>query len=85
MWNDSGHIDKYHENIFITKCENKKYVIRPMNCPTCIQVYKNNSYSYKDLPIKMNEFGVVHRNETSGSLNGLFRSRSFTQDDAHIF
>lgn len=81
----SGHASKYAENMFATKSENRDFAIRPMNCPTCVQVYNTKLHSYRDLPIRMAEFGIVHRNEPSGSLHGLLRVRSFTQDDGHIF
>jgi threonyl-tRNA synthetase len=85
LWQKSGHADKYTDGMYKTSYEEREYVIRPMNCPTSIQVFKKMNLSYRDLPIRLSEFGIVHRNEPSGSLNGLFRSRSFTQDDAHIF
>ena len=85
MWERSGHAEKYAENMFMTHSENRAYALRPMNCPTCVQVYNHHLHSYRDLPIRMAEFGVVHRNEASGSLHGLLRVRSFTQDDGHVF
>ena len=85
LWEKSGHASKYAENMFATKSENRDFAIRPMNCPTCVQVYNTKLHSYRDLPIRMAEFGVVHRNEPSGSLHGLLRVRSFTQDDGHVF
>lgn len=85
LWEKSGHQAKYADNMFMTASENRDYAIRPMNCPTCVQVYNNHLRSYRDLPIRMAEFGVVHRNEASGALHGLMRVRSFTQDDGHIF
>ena len=85
LWQKSGHSSKYAENMFATKSENRDFAIRPMNCPTCVQVYNTKLHSYRDLPIRMAEFGIVHRNEPSGSLHGLLRVRSFTQDDGHIF
>ncbi|MFV9931175.1 MAG: threonine--tRNA ligase [Francisella endosymbiont of Hyalomma asiaticum] len=85
LWQKSGHASKYAENIFAVKSENRDFAIRPMNCPTCVQVYNTKLHSYRDLPIRMTEFGIVHRNEPSGSLHGLLRVRSFTQDDGHIF
>lgn len=85
LWQKSGHASKYAENIFAAKSENRDFAIRPMNCPTCVQVYNTKLHSYRDLPIRMTEFGIVHRNEPSGSLHGLLRVRSFTQDDGHIF
>ncbi|ASG67644.1 threonine--tRNA ligase [Francisella halioticida] len=85
LWEKSGHASKYAENMFATKSENRDFAIRPMNCPTCVQVYNTKLHSYRDLPIRMAEFGIVHRNEPSGSLHGLLRVRSFTQDDGHAF
>jgi threonyl-tRNA synthetase len=85
MWEKSGHKDKFADHMFMTHSEHRDYAIRPMNCPTCIQVYNSGLYSYKNLPIRMAEFGIVHRNEASGALHGLMRVRSFTQDDGHIF
>lgn len=85
LWDRSGHSSKYAENMFMTSSENRTYALRPMNCPTCVQVYNNSHHSYRDLPVRMAEFGIVHRNEASGSLHGLMRVRSFTQDDGHIF
>lgn len=85
MWEKSGHASKYAENMFATKSENRDFALRPMNCPTCVQVYNTKLHSYRDLPIRMAEFGIVHRNEPSGSLHGLLRVRSFTQDDGHVF
>ncbi len=85
LWEKSGHKSKYASNMFMTESENREYAIRPMNCPTCVQVYNQGQHSYRDLPIRMAEFGIVHRNEPSGALHGLFRVRSFTQDDGHIF
>ena len=85
LWEKSGHADKYADNMFMTHSENRDYAIRPMNCPTCVQVYNQSLYSYRDLPVRMAEFGIVHRNEASGALHGLLRVRSFTQDDGHVF
>ncbi|AIT08945.1 threonyl-tRNA synthetase [Candidatus Francisella endociliophora] len=85
LWEKSGHASKYAENMFATKSENRDFAIRPMNCPTCVQVYNTKLHSYRDLPVRMAEFGIVHRNEPSGSLHGLLRVRSFTQDDGHAF
>ncbi|MFT6835685.1 MAG: threonyl-tRNA synthetase [Francisellaceae bacterium] len=85
LWEKSGHKDKFADNMFMTSSEHRDYVIRPMNCPTCIQVYNHSLHSYRDLPVRMAEFGIVHRNESSGSLHGLMRVRSFTQDDGHVF
>ncbi|MCF0117059.1 MAG: threonine--tRNA ligase [Bacilli bacterium] len=83
LWETSGHWDHYHEDMFTTKVEEEDYAIKPMNCPGAILVYKNDLHSYRDLPMRIAELGHVHRNEASGALNGLFRVRSFTQDDAH--
>ena len=85
LWEKSGHWDKFREMIFETKSENREYAVKPMNCPGHVQIFNNELHSYKDLPIKIAEFGVVHRNEASGTLHGLLRARRFTQDDAHIF
>ena len=85
LWEKSGHASKYSSNMFATSSENRDFAIRPMNCPTCVQVYNTKLHSYRDLPIRMAEFGIVHRNEPSGSLHGLLRVRSFTQDDGHVF
>lgn len=85
LWERSGHKAKYSDNMFLTASESREYAIRPMNCPTCVQVYNANLHSYRDLPVRMAEFGIVHRNEPSGSLHGLLRVRSFTQDDGHVF
>ncbi|MBP5444967.1 MAG: threonine--tRNA ligase [Acholeplasmatales bacterium] len=83
LWITSGHWDHYKEDMFITNADDTEYAIKPMNCPGAILVYKNDLHSYKDLPIRIAELGHVHRNEASGALNGLFRVRTFTQDDAH--
>ena len=85
LWKTSGHYDKYKENMYFLEVDGEEYGIKPMNCPAHILIYKSNAHSYRDLPIRMFEFGYVHRHELSGVLNGLFRVRSFTQDDAHIF
>jgi len=86
LWEASGHWEKYHENMFITQTEDERvFALKPMNCPGHVQVFKNGLKSYRDLPIKISEFGKVHRYEPSGALHGLFRVRGFTQDDAHIF
>ena len=85
MWEKSGHWDKYQENIFATESEKRTYAVKPMNCPGHVQVFNQGLKSYRDLPLRMAEFGIVHRNEPSGSLHGLMRVRSFTQDDAHVF
>ncbi len=85
LWKTSGHWDNYRENMYFVKIDEEDYAIKPMNCPGTILVYKSNQHSYKELPIKIAELGLVHRHEKSGVLHGLFRVRSFTQDDAHIF
>jgi threonyl-tRNA synthetase len=85
LWELSGHYQNYRENMYISKIENREFAIKPMNCPGGMLVYKNNLHSYKDLPLRIAELGLVHRHEASGALSGLFRVRSFTQDDAHIY
>ncbi len=85
LWQISGHWEKYKENIFLTKYEERDFAVKPMNCPGGMLVYKSGQKSYKDLPLKVAELGVVHRQELSGVLAGLFRVIKFTQDDAHIF
>ncbi|MFT8229633.1 MAG: threonine--tRNA ligase [Enterobacterales bacterium] len=85
LWEKTGHLDYYADNIFITSSENREYCIKPMNCPGHIQIFNKMKKSYKDLPLRISEFGSCHRNEYSGSLHGLMRIRNFTQDDAHIF
>ncbi|ODC03595.1 threonine--tRNA ligase [Terasakiispira papahanaumokuakeensis] len=85
LWEKSGHWEHYHENMFTTQSENRDYAVKPMNCPCHLQIYNQGLKSYRDLPIRMAEFGSCHRNEPSGSLHGLMRVRGFTQDDAHIF
>ncbi len=85
LWQISGHWDKYKENIFLTEYEKRIFAVKPMNCPGGMLVYRNSPKSYKDLPLRMGELGIVHRQELSGVLAGLFRVIQFTQDDAHIF
>jgi threonyl-tRNA synthetase len=85
LWHQSGHWDHYKENMYFTKIDDADYAIKPMNCPGSILVYKDDIHSYRELPIKLGELGVVHRHEKSGALHGLMRVRCFTQDDAHIF
>ena len=85
LWEKSGHWDKYAENMFTTESEKREYAIKPMNCPGHVQIFNQGLKSYRDLPLKMAEFGCCHRNEPSGALHGLMRVRGFTQDDAHIF
>ncbi|MCI6215688.1 MAG: threonine--tRNA ligase [Mollicutes bacterium] len=84
LWETSGHWDHYKENMYTTKIDDKDFAIKPMNCPGAMLVYNNSLHSYKDLPVRIGELGHVHRHEASGALNGLFRVRAFTQDDAHI-
>lgn len=85
LWKQSGHWDHYKENMYFTRIDDVDYAVKPMNCPGHILIYKTASHSYRDFPIKMGEFGLVHRHELSGVLSGLFRVRCFTQDDAHIY
>jgi len=85
LWQLSGHWDKYKENNFLTDYEKRKFLVKPMNCPGGMLVYKSNTKSYRDLPLRVGEFGIVHRQELSGVLAGLFRVVQFIQDDAHIF
>ena len=85
LWEKSGHWEKFRDDMFTTASENRTYAIKPMNCPCHIQVFNQGLKSYKDLPIRLAEFGSCHRNEPSGALHGLMRVRNFTQDDAHIF
>ena len=85
LWKSSGHWDNYHENMFTTASENREYAVKPMNCPGHVQIFNNTLHSYRDLPLRLAEFGSCHRNEPSGALHGLLRVRGFTQDDAHIF
>jgi len=85
LWEKSGHWDKYHDGMFSTESENRVYAIKPMNCPGHIQIFNQGLKSYRDLPLRLAEFGSCHRNEPSGSLHGLMRVRAFTQDDAHVF
>ncbi len=85
LWHRSGHWDHYKENMYFTKIDEQNYAVKPMNCPGCLLVYRQGLRSYRELPLKFAEFGMVHRHEMSGVLHGLFRVRCFTQDDAHIF
>ena len=85
LWETSGHWDHYKENMYFTKIDDEDYAIKPMNCPGGMLVYANEPHSYKELPLRIGELGLVHRHELSGALHGLFRVRCFTQDDAHIF
>lgn len=85
LWETSGHWFHYRENMYTSQIDGEDYAIKPMNCPGCILTYNNDMHSYRELPIRMAEMGLVHRHELSGALHGLFRVRSFTQDDAHVF
>lgn len=85
LWEESGHWDKFRENMFTVEDDNKTMALKPMNCPLHIQIFKQKLHSYRDLPLRMAEFGCCHRNESSGSMHGLMRVRGMTQDDAHIF
>jgi len=85
LWEKSGHWDKFRKEMFTTSTENRDYAIKPMNCPCHIQVYNQSLHSYRELPLRLAEFGSCHRNEPSGTLHGLMRLRNFVQDDAHIF
>jgi threonyl-tRNA synthetase len=86
LWETSGHWQTFHENMFITQTEDKRiFALKPMNCPGHVQIFKNGLKSYRDLPMKIGEFGIVHRYEPSGAIHGVMRVRAFTQDDAHIF
>lgn len=85
LWENSGHWDHYKDNMYTTKIDGEDCAVKPMNCPGGMLVYKNSPHSYKDLPLRVAEMGLVHRHEKSGQLHGLFRVRCFTQDDAHIF
>jgi len=85
LWEKSGHWENYRDNMFTTASENRDYAVKPMNCPGHVQIFNHGLHSYRDLPLRLAEFGSCHRNESSGSLHGLMRVRGFTQDDAHIF
>jgi len=85
LWEQSGHWDHYHENMYFTNVDDTAFALKPMNCPGHMLIYNSRLHSYRDLPVRMAEFGQVHRHEFSGALNGLLRVRTFTQDDAHIF
>ncbi|MBK7253993.1 MAG: threonine--tRNA ligase [Ignavibacteria bacterium] len=85
LWLQSGHYENYKENMYFTEIDERDYAVKPMNCPGSTMVYRTSMKSYRDLPLRLFEFGLVHRHELSGVLSGLFRVRSFTQDDAHIF
>ncbi|MBI2690868.1 MAG: threonine--tRNA ligase [Solirubrobacterales bacterium] len=85
LWKQSGHWDKYRDNMYFTEVEDRQFGLKPMNCPAHIQIYKDDRRSYRDLPLRLSEAGLVHRHEPSGTLHGLMRVRHITQDDAHIF
>ncbi len=85
LWETSGHWDHYQKNMYLTHVDEREFAIKPMNCPGAILVYNSTLHSYRDLPVRLAELGLDHRHEASGALNGLFRARAFTQDDAHIF
>jgi threonyl-tRNA synthetase len=85
LWEQSGHWQHYHENMYFSNVDDQSYAIKPMNCPGAVLIYKSRKRSYRELPIRYAELGLVHRHELSGSLSGLLRVRSFTQDDAHLF
>ena len=85
LWEKSGHWENYRDNMFTTASENRDYAVKPMNCPGHVQIFNSGLHSYRDLPLRLAEFGSCHRNEPSGALHGLMRVRGFTQDDAHIF
>jgi len=85
LWEKSGHWENYREGMFVTSSENRDYAVKPMNCPGHVQIFNSSLHSYRDLPLRLAEFGSCHRNEPSGALHGLMRVRGFTQDDAHIF
>jgi len=85
LWEKSGHWDKFGDSMFTTHSESRDYAIKPMNCPGHVQIYKHSLKSYRDLPLRLAEFGSCHRNEPSGTLHGIMRVRNFVQDDAHIF
>ena len=86
LWEKSGHWEKFGEHMFTSETPDEKtFAIKPMNCPGCVQIFNQGLKSYRDLPLKLSEFGKVHRYEPSGALHGLLRVRAFTQDDAHIF
>ncbi|GGD81457.1 threonine--tRNA ligase [Paenibacillus nasutitermitis] len=85
LWEESGHWDHYHENMYFTEVDQTRFALKPMNCPGHMLIYKNALRSYRELPIRLSEFGQVHRHEYSGALNGMMRVRTFCQDDAHLF
>src|SRR5690625_2315471 len=85
LWERSGHWDKFRENMFAVESESRDFAVKPMNCPCHVQVFNQGLKSYRDLPLRLAEFGSCHRNEVSGTLQGLMRVRGFVHDDAHIF
>ena len=85
LWETSGHWDHYKDNMYATKIDEEDFCVKPMNCPGGVMVYRSQPHSYRDLPLRCGELGLVHRHELKGALHGLFRVRCFTQDDAHIF
>jgi threonyl-tRNA synthetase len=85
LWHQSGHWDHYKENMYFTNIDNQEYAVKPMSCPGAILIYKTKARSYRELPLRLSEFGLVHRHELSGVISGLTRVRAFVQDDAHIF
>ena len=85
LWRQSGHWDHYAENMFIVESEGQKFSLKPMNCPESTVIYRSRLRSYRDLPLRLSEFGRLHRNERSGALSGLTRVRQFIQDDAHVY
>jgi len=85
LWEKSGHLEKFQENMFLLENDGDQLAIKPMNCPFHIEMFKQLCQSYKSLPLRLSEFGLCHRNEASGALNGLLRLRSFNQDDSHVF
>jgi threonyl-tRNA synthetase len=85
LWERSGHADKFSEGMFFLEADSRTYALKPMNCPCHVQIFNHALHSYRDLPLRMAEFGSCHRNEPSGALHGIMRVRAFTQDDAHIF
>ncbi|MNQ82340.1 Threonine--tRNA ligase 2 [compost metagenome] len=85
IWGESGHWDHYKDNMYFTQVDETKFALKPMNCPGHMLIYKNSLHSYRELPIRLSEFGQVHRHEFSGALNGMMRVRTFCQDDAHLF
>jgi threonyl-tRNA synthetase len=85
LWEKSGHWENYRDNMFTTASENRDYAVKPMNCPGHVQIFNSGLHSYRELPLRLAEFGSCHRNEPSGALHGIMRVRGFTQDDAHIF